>query len=144
MFRSIYFFVLFFLVVFVFSCTEDNQVIYSDGGHDVSKLDDIVNIEDTGDGGFDIEEDTGMAQKRLFKYRAFSGVSMGASGAGMIGLKHAELFDIIGVIGGYIDWVYLLNYMEKYHMGGFCPMDQILENIADINDPLKNPKNILW
>jgi hypothetical protein len=135
-----------FLVFFIFlmtfaACVSENEIIYPDAGDvslDISTIADTsdINIGDAGeDGGADVE-----VTKRLFKYRALSGVSMGASAAGMIGLRHPELFDIIGVIGGYVDWVYLLNYMEKYHMGGFCPMSQILANIDGINDPKKNPK----
>lgn len=117
-------------------CTSENQIVYPDTGSDALIVEDVLADAEISDS--ETAEDTGRA-KRLFKYRAFSGVSMGACASGMIGLKHPELFDIIGVIGGYVDWVFLLNYMEKYHMGGFCPMNQILDNLDDINDPARNP-----
>ncbi|MCX7943640.1 MAG: esterase family protein [Deltaproteobacteria bacterium] len=126
-----------FLAVCFWCCVDEHKIEYGDVSQDISTAD--VSYEDIEDVSTDISEDDVQVPKRLFKYRAFAGVSMGACGAGMIGLRHVELFDIIGVIGGYVDWVYLLNYIEKYHMGGFCPMEQILANIEDINDPNKNP-----
>jgi hypothetical protein len=76
---------------------------------------------------------------RHYTYRALSGVSMGASAAAFIGSRHPEKFDIIGALGGYINTVYLMHMIKDRKMAGFCPMDQILANLADVNDPVKNP-----
>jgi hypothetical protein len=75
---------------------------------------------------------------RHFTYRAISGVSMGAMASSYIGSRHPERFDIIGSLGGYIGNSYLLHLVNDHKMRGFCPMQQILDNLADANDPKKN------
>jgi enterochelin esterase-like enzyme len=79
---------------------------------------------------------------RHYTYRAISGISMGAMAASYIGSRHPERFDIIGALGGYMSNVYLMHLVNDRKMKGFCPMQAILDNIADANDPKKNPK--IW
>ncbi len=57
---------------------------------------------------------------RHFTFHAILGVSMGAAGASAIGARHMDLFDFIAPLGGPVDWAYLGDYIEHYHLGGFC------------------------
>lgn len=57
---------------------------------------------------------------RTFHYRGIMGFSMGGSGSGRIGTGHPELFDFVAPLGGPTDWIYLLEYIHRYHIGGFC------------------------
>ena len=57
---------------------------------------------------------------RTFHYRGIMGFSMGGSGSGRIGTGHPELFDFVSPLGGPTDWIYLLEYIHRYHIGGFC------------------------
>ena len=68
-------------------------------------------------------------------YRAISGISMGAIGSSMIGLHNPAKFDAIAPLGGPIDWNYMLRYMEKFHLGGFCTRAELEDLMA------KNPTN---
>lgn len=58
--------------------------------------------------------------QRRFTFHAILGVSMGAAGASMIGARNPERFDFIAPLGGPVDWSYLGNYIQRYHVGGFC------------------------
>lgn len=59
---------------------------------------------------------------------------MGAASV-FIALDHPELFDIVLGLGGYYDLVYVQHLLSRTLAGGFCPRDQILENLDHINDP---------
>ena len=61
----------------------------------------------------------GSTYDRNWKFRAITGVSMGANGASMIGFRHPEAFDILGPLGGPTDWTYLTHYIRDGGMGGF-------------------------
>jgi S-formylglutathione hydrolase FrmB len=52
-------------------------------------------------------------------YRVMAGVSMGGYGAAYLGTKYDKLFDLVGVMGGPMDWVFLDHYIETNLMGGF-------------------------
>lgn len=72
-----------------------------------------------------------------FTNRALVGVSMGAGGAGQLGLTRPELFDTIGMLGvSIVDWTYVLRSFEKSYLGGFCDMDTILANLDAVADPM--------
>lgn len=60
---------------------------------------------------------------RHYTFRGLAGVSMGGGGAANIGLRNPELFDFIAPLGGPSSWLFMINYMETYHLGGFCPVD---------------------
>lgn len=63
-------------------------------------------------------------REREFTFQGITGVSMGSSGAGGIGLRNPELFDFIAPLGGSNDWIYLTDYIRTYHTGGFCTEDE--------------------
>jgi hypothetical protein len=67
-----------------------------------------------------IAEDAGETYEREWQFRAITGVSMGCSGASMIGMRNPEAFDIIGALGGPTSWTYLSHYIEVGGMGGFA------------------------
>lgn len=62
---------------------------------------------------------TRRSQRRV-TFHSILGVSMGAAGAGMIGMRNPERFDAIIPLGGPVDWNYLTHYIRNYHVGGFC------------------------
>jgi hypothetical protein len=49
---------------------------------------------------FAVAEDAGETYEREWKFRAVTGISMGASGASMLALRNPELFDIVAPLGG--------------------------------------------
>ncbi|MEM7605948.1 MAG: hypothetical protein AAF411_11400 [Myxococcota bacterium] len=59
-------------------------------------------------------------REREFTFRAIMGVSMGSSGASLIGSRSPERFDFVGPLGGPVDWVHLLEYVRTVYVGGFC------------------------
>ena len=61
----------------------------------------------------------GTTYDRNWKFRAITGVSMGANGASMIGYRNPDAFDILGPLGGPTDWTYLAHYIRDAGMGGF-------------------------
>ncbi len=69
---------------------------------------------------------TEMPERRMreFKFRGILGFSMGGSGSGRIGFGNPDLFDFVAPLGGPTDWTYLLEYMRRYHVGGFCTEDE--------------------
>ncbi|MFT3770896.1 MAG: hypothetical protein QM820_36215 [Minicystis sp.] len=60
--------------------------------------------------------------KRKLSYRGVTGVSMGGGGSATFGLRHHDLFDVMAPLGGPVDWTWLLDYIEKNHLGGFRPI----------------------
>jgi hypothetical protein len=69
---------------------------------------------------------------RRITHRAVIGVSMGGAGAMHLGLRHHHLFDVVGAMGGPVDWTWLINHVERNHLGGFRPIapGTELEDIA--------------
>ena len=130
-----------------FGCSDNSTSVPADGatttdtgpGQDTGVTPDGGVAEDTGGGGGDDEAPIDGGVVRHYTYRAISGVSMGASAATFLGSRHPEMFDAIGSLGGYINLSYMLHMIKFRKMSGFCPMQQILDNLADINDPNKNP-----
>jgi hypothetical protein len=72
-----------------------------------------------------VDADAGEQYDRQWRFRAITGVSMGCSGAAMIGLRHPEQFDFIGALGGPADWTYLLHYLRDGGLGGFAPAPEL-------------------
>ncbi|MDB4929634.1 MAG: hypothetical protein JWM10_2118, partial [Myxococcaceae bacterium] len=62
--------------------------------------------------------------RQRFTFHSILGVSMGAAGAGMIGMRNLDLFDHIAPLGGPVDWNYLGHYIHDWHVGGFCTAAQ--------------------
>jgi hypothetical protein len=76
--------------------------------------------------------------ERNYTFRALAGVSMGAIGTAAIASRHPDKLDAVGAMGGPIDAAYLLGYIERAHMGGFCALpelEQALVDGKDLNDP---------
>lgn len=67
-----------------------------------------------------VRSDVPHMVSRTFHHRGIMGFSMGGSGSGRIGVGHPELFDFVAPLGGPTDWIYLLEYIHRYHIGGFC------------------------
>ena len=75
-----------------------------------------------------VRSDAPRSYTRTYNRRAILGFSMGGSGSGRIGLSHPELFDFVAPLGGPTEWTYLLEYIRRYHLGGFCTFE---ERLAD-------------
>jgi hypothetical protein len=75
-------------------------------------------------------------------YRAIQGFSMGAIGSAALAAAHPEKFDAAAPLGGPLDAAFLMRTLDKFDLGGFCPLAD-LEGIA-AQDPnaLNDPKMI--
>ena len=87
-----------------------------------------------------VEEGAGSTtHKRHLTHRAVIGISMGGGGTATFGMRHHDKFDVMGPLGGPSDFTYLLWYIEKYALGGFCPAGQTCATTAPnryaIDDP---------
>jgi len=108
---------------------------------DQGQAEDLIHIDADIDGTDDVQpgEDTNIGdsgpptEKRNFSFRVIAGVSMGAN-AVTIAAHHPEEFDVVGSMGGYVDNRYLAHMMEYFFLGGFCPMDQVLDNLDHVNE----------
>lgn len=67
-----------------------------------------------------VRSDVPHTVSRTYHHRGIMGFSMGGSGSGRLGVGHPELFDFVAPLGGPTDWIYLLEYIHRYHIGGFC------------------------
>src|SRR5207244_8380831 len=75
---------------------------------------------------------------RHYTHRAIAGISMGGVGAALTGGDHPERFDAVATLGGPLDAAYMLRYMQRYALGGFCPLAALEAKVAaglDLNDP---------
>ena len=74
--------------------------------------------------------------KTCHTHRAIMGVSMGAHGAGLLGLSRPELFDTVGLMGvPMVDWVYMLRNVERSYLGGFCDYETLGAHVDAVDDP---------
>jgi len=79
-----------------------------------------------------------QTQQKKFTFKAICGLSMGAAAMTVAGhsiARGGQDFDVIGAMGGYIDYRYMGHVVRDMFMGGFCKMKDILDRIATINDP---------
>ena len=67
-----------------------------------------------------VRSDAPRTVMREMKFRAVTGVSMGGGGSASVGTHNPDVFDFIAPLGGPTDWLYLLYYIRRYHLGGFC------------------------
>ena len=84
-----------------------------------------------------MREDAGTKKRqRKLTHRAVLGISMGGSGAAMMGARHHDKFDVIAPLGGPVDWSYMLHYIENNHLGGFLPNDgeNVPEKTIDVSE----------
>jgi hypothetical protein len=141
--RPLAFFAMIFLAFSLIACGDD-------GGS--TSGDDLTNETDPGDSSsaetLETVSDTTNPEpipetvadveiemvERLLTFRAIFGMSMGAN-ATMITAHNPDMFDITGGLGGYLDFRYLSTFIRQRAFGGFCPLQQILDNIDHINDP---------
>lgn len=76
---------------------------------------------------------------RCATFRAIGGVSMGGGAAMRLALQNPELFDVAVSLGSpYIDMEYFLLSVSAVSNGGFCPLDQLEQNMDALdnkNDP---------
>lgn len=87
-----------------------------------------------------VAEDAGTRKRsRRLTHRAIVGFSMGATGAAVVGLRHHDLFDAVAPLGGPSDWTWLLWYLEKYPLGGFCPDGATCPETPPNRYPLDEP-----
>src|SRR5579863_2554423 len=68
-------------------------------------------------------------------YRLIAGVSMGGIGASVLGLRHPDMFDGVGPLGGPLDAAFYMRVMEQFWLGGFCSRAQLEAIMA------QNPNN---
>lgn len=79
---------------------------------------------------------------RCFTYRAVAGVSMGGGTASRLGFNYPELFDVVGVMGTpFADNEFFWGMLERNHLGGFCPLDQLEAVMADDPARLDDPND---
>lgn len=71
-----------------------------------------------------VRADAPTTRTREFHFRGILGFSMGGSGSGRIGVGNPDRFDFVAPLGGPTDWLYMLEYMRRYHLGGFCTEQQ--------------------
>lgn len=71
-----------------------------------------------------VREDAPTTVARRFRFRGILGVSMGGSGSGRVGLGNPDRFDFAAPLGGPTDWQYMLEYIRRYHLGGFCTEEE--------------------
>jgi hypothetical protein len=78
--------------------------------------------------------------KRRMTHRAVMGISMGGGGTATFGMRHHDLFDVMAPLGGPVDWTWMLDYIEKNHLGGFRPIKKgtTLPEIKLTADPCTN------
>ena len=65
-------------------------------------------------------DNAGERVQRRFTYRAIAGVSMGSGGAAYLGMKYHDQFDYLVPLGGLVDQPYILDYIRRRLMAGFC------------------------
>jgi hypothetical protein len=94
---------------------------------------DVVAAVDTA-GVPDVEDVAVAPVPRQWAYRAIGGISMGAA-AVPISLGSEIHFDLVAGLGGYIDLPYLITTAYRLQLAGFCPLEQLEANLADLNDP---------
>ena len=114
----------------------------SDTATDTDSASDTVTVSDTDTASAPDTEDVQIETtdiievkmvKRRFSFKAIGGVSMGAESV-VLAANHPGYFDFVGSMGGYVDLRYFSKVLTHQIFGGFCPMDQILENIDHINE----------
>ncbi|HNZ03273.1 MAG TPA: hypothetical protein PKK50_03955 [Myxococcota bacterium] len=108
------------------------DVIEDTATPDTEPLDRIEPDGNTTDTVSDVPGDTAeeiqMVDKH-FTFRTVGGMSMGAA-ALTVAAHYPDMFDSVGGMGGYVDYRYIGHLLKDQMGGGFCPMEDILEVIA--------------
>src|SRR5438105_4170621 len=72
---------------------------------------------------------------RCATYRGIAGISMGGGAAMRIALQQPGLFDVAVSLGSpYIDMEYFFLSVGKVSNGGFCPREQLIQNLDAIDN----------
>lgn len=82
--------------------------------------------------------------KRCHTWRAVSGVSMGGGTSARLGFDHADMFDIVGIMGTpFADNDFFWWSIANNYLSGFCELSELEALVAEdptaINDP-SNPR----
>lgn len=64
----------------------------------------------------------GQTRDRRLTHRGVVGISMGAGGTALFGLRHHDLFDVVAPLGGFVDWNWFVDYTQTHKLGGFRPI----------------------
>ncbi|PIE20300.1 MAG: hypothetical protein CSA66_00685 [Proteobacteria bacterium] len=65
-------------------------------------------------------------------------MSMGAMSI-TIALDRPGTFDIVGALGGYPDWSYMMAQMLRLQLAGFCPLERLEDRPDDLDDADADP-----
>jgi len=83
-------------------------------------------------------------RSRRYTFRGLVGVSMGGGASAAVGFRHPDVFDFVAPLGGPSSWLFMLDYMSTYHMGGFCPVDPTdPDTLTDRYCPVPEPRQFL-
>lgn len=67
-----------------------------------------------------VAKDAGTkTRKRRITHRAVIGISMGGGGTATFGMRHHDKFDVLAPLGGPVNWTWMLDYIDRNHLGGF-------------------------
>jgi pimeloyl-ACP methyl ester carboxylesterase len=78
-------------------------------------------------------------RKRKLTHRAVIGISMGGGGAATFGIRHHDKVDVIGALGGPVDYTWLLHFIEEFALGGFCPVGKTCPTTPPNLYPVDSP-----
>lgn len=92
-----------------------------------------------------VRSTAGKKIKQRFTYRAIVGFSMGGGAAAVIGLRHPELFDVIGPLGGEpgMDFHYFSDLLERSILAGFCTVEEQAAGTGDVGQLCPSPRKML-
>lgn len=118
------------------SCAPTGSGPQADAGPEV-QLDERFGIT-----ACDTESVEAHPDARCVTYRGVAGVSMGGGTASRLGFNFPELFDVVGVMGTpFADNEFFWGMLERNHLGGFCPLDQLEAVLADDPARLDDPSD---
>ncbi len=87
-----------------------------------------------------VAQDAGSRiRKRRLTHRGVIGISMGGGGAATFGMRHHDKIDVIGALGGPVDYTWLLYFLEQHALGGFCPAGKTCPKTPPNLYPIDSP-----
>jgi hypothetical protein len=87
-----------------------------------------------------VAQDAGSRiRKRRLTHRGVIGISMGGGGAATFGMRHHDKIDVIGALGGPVDYTWLLYFLEQHALGGFCPVGKTCPKTPPNLYPIDSP-----
>ncbi len=140
-------------------CGDDDPGPVADTSVDTRVSDDDVDDDDSSEpdvsdtSAEDALVDAVTAPPRAWNHRVIGGMSMGTAAA-TIALRRPGDFDVVGALGGYVNWRYMVHMMRRLHFGGFCDLatlealpgdmlnsDDALCGTGPVADPLEFPQS---